>query len=142
MIQWNLIKKTEITKVVARILMLLFHLFCTKQYIGLFEPIIMIGYKNNKENYLKKNLIRILKLYINFWIILLIFIVILGVILGQGYKYPGDVTMCYVDTIKVNNELVWRAGFGINRMCEDSWRWPKNNHNGQESIKAVVLTAE
>ena len=102
----------------------------------------MIGYKNNKENYLKKNLIRILKLYINFWIILLIFIVILGVIVGQGYKYPGDVTMCYVDTIKVNNELVWRAGFGINRMCEDSWRWPKNNHNGYESIKAVVLTAE
>lgn len=113
-------KQTDITKGVAILLMLLLHLFCTKEYIGLFDPIIMIGdtplvyyfalfgdmcvamycfcsgyglmigYKNNKENYFKKNLIRILKLYINFWIILFIFVLILGPIIGQGDKYPGD----------------------------------------------------
>ena len=32
---------------------------------------------------------RIFKLYINFWIILLIFVVILGPIMGQGESYPG-----------------------------------------------------
>lgn len=113
-------KQTDITKGVAILFMLLLHLFCTKQYIGLFDPLIMIGgtplvyylalfgdmcvamycfcsgyglmigYKNNKENYFKKNLIRILKLYINFWIILFIFVLILGPIMGQGDKYPGD----------------------------------------------------
>lgn len=113
-------KQTEITKGVAILFMLLLHLFCTKQYTGLFDPLIMIGntpliyylalfgdmcvaiycfcsgyglmigYKNNKYNYFKKNLIRILKLYINFWIILFIFVVILGPIIGQGDKYTGD----------------------------------------------------
>ena len=113
-------KQTDITKGVAILFMLLLHLFCTKEYVGLFNPLIMIGntpliyyialfgdmcvamycfcsgyglmigYKNNKENYFKKNLIRILKLYINFWIILFIFVVILGHIMGQGDKYPGN----------------------------------------------------
>lgn len=49
-----------------------------------------VGYKNNKENYFKKNLIRILKLYINFWIILFLFVVILWPLMGRGSEYPGD----------------------------------------------------
>lgn len=99
-------KQTDITKGVAILFMLLLHLFCTREYEGLFEPLIMIGnipliyyialfgdmcvaiycfcsgyglmigYKNNNENYFKKNLIRILKLYINFWIILILFVLI------------------------------------------------------------------
>ena len=36
-------KQTEITKGVAILFMLLLHLFCTKQYSGLFTPIIKIG---------------------------------------------------------------------------------------------------
>lgn len=113
-------KQIERTKGVAILFMLLLHLFCTKEYTELFKPLIMIGntplvyylalfgdmcvaiycfcsgyglmigYKNNKENYFKKNLIRIIKLYINFWIILFLFVVILGLIIGQGDKYPGD----------------------------------------------------
>ena len=81
----------SITKGVAILFMLLLHLFCTKEYVGLFTPLIMIGdtpliyylalfgdmcvaiycfcsgyglmigYKNNKENYFRKNMIRILK---------------------------------------------------------------------------------
>lgn len=51
---------------------------------------LMIDYKNNNENYLKKNLIRILKLYINFWIILILFVLILGPLMGRGNEYPGD----------------------------------------------------
>ena len=67
---------------------------------------------------------------------------------GQDIPYkiidrrPGDVAMCYADPTKANNELGWKAEFGIDRMCEDSWRWQSNNPNGYEDIKEVALTAE
>lgn len=113
-------KQISITKGVAILFMLLLHLFCTKSYKELFTPVIMIGntpliyyialfgdmcvamycfcsgyglmigYKNNNNNYIKRNLIRILKLYINFWIILFIFVVILGPIMGKADIYPGN----------------------------------------------------
>lgn len=47
-------------------------------------------------------------------------------------RRPGDVAMCYADTTKANNELGWKAEFGIDRICEDSWRWQSNNPNGYE----------
>ena len=114
-------KQISITKGVAILFMLLLHLFCTKEYGGLFTPLIkigdtpliyylalfgdmcvaiycfcsgyglMIGYKNNKEIYFRKNMIRILKLYINFWIILFLFVVVLGTIMGKADAYPGSI---------------------------------------------------
>lgn len=107
------------TKGIAILFMLLLHLFCTKAYEGLYNPLIFIGqvpvtyylalfgdccvtiycfcsgyglfisYKNNKETYFKNNLIRIFKLYINYWIVLFIFVLGLGFILGQTDIYPG-----------------------------------------------------
>lgn len=67
---------------------------------------------------------------------------------GQEIPYkivdrrPGDVAMCYADPTKANNELGWKAEFGIDRMCEDSWRWQSNNPNGYEEEKEVALTTE
>ena len=68
---------------------------------------------------------------------------------GQEIPYkivdrrPGDVAMCYADPTKANNELGWKAEFGIKEMCEDSWKWQSNNPNGYETIeKEVVLTTE
>lgn len=68
---------------------------------------------------------------------------------GQDIPYkivdrrPGDVAMCYADPTKANNELGWKAEFGIDRMCEDSWRWQSNNPNGYETEeKEVSLTTE
>ena len=111
----------NITKGVAILFMLLLHLFCTKEYSELFTPLIMIGevpliyyfalfgdmcvaiycfcsgyglmigYKNNKEDYFRKNIIRILKLYINFWIILFLFVVVLGPIMNKSEIYPGSI---------------------------------------------------
>ena len=57
-------------------------------------------------------------------------------------RRAGDVAMCYADPTKANNELGWKAEFGIDRMCEDSWRWQSNNPNGYEEEKEVVLTTE
>ena len=57
-------------------------------------------------------------------------------------RRPGDVAMCYADPKKANNELGWKAEFGIDRMCEDSWRWQSNNPNGYEEEKEVAITTE
>lgn len=55
----------------------------------------------------------------------------------------GNVTMRYEDLTKDNNELGWKIEFGIDRMCEDSWRRKINNPNGHETIeKGVSLTTE
>lgn len=58
-------------------------------------------------------------------------------------RRPGDIAMCYADPTKANNELGWKAEFGIKEMCEDSWRWQSNNPNGYETIeKEVSLTTK
>lgn len=114
-------EEIKITKGVAILFMLLLHLFCVKSYEGLYTPLIFIGdvplvyylalfgdccvaiycfcsgyglmisYEKNRAEYLRKNLIRIFRLYINFWIILLIFVVILGFITGRSNEYPGSI---------------------------------------------------
>lgn len=110
----------KVTKGIAILFMLLLHLFCTKSYENLYIPILFIGdiplvyylalfgdccvaiycfcsgyglfisYKNNKEKYLKDIFIRIFKLYINYWIILFLFVVLLGPVMGKANNYPGD----------------------------------------------------
>ena len=45
-------------------------------------------------------------------------------------RRPGDIAMCYADSTKANEELGWYAEFGIEEMCEDSWRWQSNNPKG------------
>lgn len=45
-------------------------------------------------------------------------------------RRPGDVAICYADARKAKEELGWEAEYGIERMCEDSWRWQSNNPEG------------
>jgi len=45
-------------------------------------------------------------------------------------RRPGDIAECYADPAKAAKELGWRAEYGIDRMCEDSWRWQSGNPNG------------
>ena len=47
-------------------------------------------------------------------------------------RRPGDIAMCYADAKKAEEELGWKAQYGIKEMCEDAWRWQKNNPNGFE----------
>jgi hypothetical protein len=108
------------TKGVAILFMLLLHLFCRKNvhglyntiplihsvpfvyYIGLFGdacvPIycfasgygLFVSFNNQKGSFQKKNFLRILKLLINYWIILVLF-VILGFFVGKSEIYPGSI---------------------------------------------------
>ena len=45
-------------------------------------------------------------------------------------RRAGDVAQCYADPSKANKELNWKAEKTLDEMCEDSWRWQKNNPKG------------
>ncbi len=45
-------------------------------------------------------------------------------------RRSGDVAKCYADSKKASEQLEWKAELGLDRMCEDSWRWQKNNPEG------------
>ena len=47
-------------------------------------------------------------------------------------RRPGDIATCYSDPAKAEHELGWKAEYGIDEMCRDSWNWQKNNPNGYE----------
>lgn len=61
--------------------------------------------------------------------------------LASGAKVPyqiaprraGDVAMCYADATRAKEELGFVAEFDIKRMCEDSYRWQKQNPKGYRS---------
>lgn len=110
--------QTNNTKGLAILMMLCLHLF-NRPYEGLFTPLVFvgklplsyyislvcdccvaiycfcsgyglyIGFKRDKENYARKNYIRIFKLFVNYWIVLLIFAVIFGFIFNKE-GYPGS----------------------------------------------------
>lgn len=45
-------------------------------------------------------------------------------------RRPGDIARCYADPGYARKELGWKAERGLDQMCEDTWRWQKNNPNG------------
>ncbi|WP_127470659.1 UDP-glucose 4-epimerase GalE [Thiomicrorhabdus aquaedulcis] len=45
-------------------------------------------------------------------------------------RRPGDVAQCYADPSIAFEVLGWKAELGIERMCEDAWRWQSKNPNG------------
>lgn len=45
-------------------------------------------------------------------------------------RRPGDIAICYADPAKAREELEWTAQRDLAQMCEDSWRWQKNNPDG------------
>ena len=55
-----------------------------------------------------------------------------------GHKIPyeikerraGDIAVCYCDPGKAERELGWTARYGIDEMCEDTWRWQSKNPDG------------
>ncbi len=61
--------------------------------------------------------------------------------LATGQKIPysikprraGDIAVNYANCDKAYNELGWKAQYDIRKMCEDSWRWQKQNPNGYEA---------
>ncbi len=49
-------------------------------------------------------------------------------------RRPGDIAACWADPSKAKEELGWEAKKSLADMCEDTWRWQKNNPNGYRNI--------
>ncbi|MBP5326586.1 MAG: UDP-glucose 4-epimerase GalE [Bacteroidales bacterium] len=47
-------------------------------------------------------------------------------------RRPGDIATCYSNPAKAERELGWKAEYGIEEMCRDSWNWQKKNPDGYE----------
>ncbi|MDU6115843.1 MAG: UDP-glucose 4-epimerase GalE [Paeniclostridium sordellii] len=48
-------------------------------------------------------------------------------------RRAGDVAMYYANPDKAKLELGWEAKYGLDEMCEDSWRWQSLNPNGYKN---------
>lgn len=51
-------------------------------------------------------------------------------------RREGDIAACYASTDKAEKELGWKAKRGLKEMCEDTWRWQKNNPQGFSVLKS------
>lgn len=55
---------------------------------------------------------------------------------GKEIKYEiaprrsGDIAQCYADPKKAETEIGFKAVRDLEKMCEDSWNWQKNNPDG------------
>jgi len=47
-------------------------------------------------------------------------------------RRPGDVAICYADTVYAQEKLGWKAEYNLHEMCEDTWRWQDMNPSGYE----------
>ncbi len=49
-------------------------------------------------------------------------------------RRSGDVAICYADPAKAASVLGWKAQYGLDEMCADSWRWQSQNPDGYTAI--------
>jgi UDP-glucose 4-epimerase len=47
-------------------------------------------------------------------------------------RRPGDVAELWADVSMAREVLGWQARHGLERMCEDAWRWQLNNPDGYQ----------
>lgn len=45
-------------------------------------------------------------------------------------RRPGDIAACYADPSAAGALLGWHAGYDLDRMCADQWRWQSGNPDG------------
>mgnify|MGYP002386835870 CR=1 FL=1 len=53
--------------------------------------------------------------------------------LAVGPRRDGDLATVYCDPGKAERVLGWKARYGLDRMCEDAWRWQSKNPYGYAS---------
>lgn len=86
-------------------------------------------------NYLLKNKNSLLTLNLGTGKSTSVFEIIKAFEKASGKKVPfeitsrrsGDIAECYANPNKAKRILNWKAKFDINKMCEDTWRWQRNN---------------
>lgn len=48
-------------------------------------------------------------------------------------RRAGDIARCYSDPSKAERELGWKARYGIEEMCRDSYHWQSQNPDGYQT---------
>ena len=124
------LQKSNHLKSIAILMMLFLHLF-NRDFTGVFRPMLFVGkqpisyylslfcdacvpifafvsgyglyfkYIQNKKEYQDDNYKRLKKLYINYWIILIVFAVLLGLILNKE-GYPGSLQKFFLNFTAVD----------------------------------------
>ncbi|HCK87769.1 MAG TPA: UDP-glucose 4-epimerase GalE [Erysipelotrichaceae bacterium] len=49
-------------------------------------------------------------------------------------RRAGDIAECYADPAKAEKELGWKAQYGIEEMCADTWNWQSKNPDGYNTV--------
>ena len=50
-------------------------------------------------------------------------------------RRPSDIATCYADPVYAAEKLGWKAEYGLDEMCEDTWRWQSQNPDGYSKHK-------
>ena len=50
-------------------------------------------------------------------------------------RRSGDIATCYADPIYAAKTLGWKAEYGLDEMCRDTWRWQSMNPDGYPKNK-------
>lgn len=45
-------------------------------------------------------------------------------------RRSGDIAACYADPSLAEKELDWKAEYGLEQMCQDTWKWQVKNPDG------------
>jgi UDP-glucose 4-epimerase len=45
-------------------------------------------------------------------------------------RRPGDIATCFADPSFAEQEIGWKAEYGLEEMAKDTWRWQSNNPDG------------
>lgn len=48
-------------------------------------------------------------------------------------RRKGDIAACYAAPSLAKEKLCWEAEFGLDKMCEDTWRWQSMNPSGYKA---------
>lgn len=48
-------------------------------------------------------------------------------------RRPGDIATCFADPQLAHEKLGWKAEFGVEQMCQDTWHWQSNNPKGYDA---------
>lgn len=100
--------------------------------VGIFHPILELGIyqafqKNDFISKLKhKNIENYSKLNIYFHSQLPV---------KEVAPRAGDLSTLYCDPGLAHQRLGWKAEFGIEQMCQDTWNWCQKNPNGFKGQK-------
>ena len=68
-------------------------------------------------------------------------LVLLYLCIHELTEVVGDIAAAYADPALAAKELEWKAELGLDKICEDAWRWQVTNPKGYgENMTGVIAS--